>query len=127
MRNRRGAARPSPANTASEMHDGAAIYLYHVQQALFLDDGNSPSRPKPALLTSRSISIPFSFVKAIFFFRCARLRQIRSENFSFHFVLRLSARASSSRRSLRRAVSTICVPPAANSSAAPRRCPRSLP
>src|SRR5258706_3033506 len=98
------------------MHDGAAIHLHHVQQALRVD------RRKFAVLAETGVvdqQVDFNFLftrKRKNLSRRARLRQIRRETSVFTLCFAINVRANSSRRSLRRAVSTRCVPLAANSS-----------
>src|SRR5712692_512134 len=83
----------------------------------FSIEGNSPYWPKPALLISRSISIPFSLVKAKILSGAFESARSATNTSALTLKFAVSRRANSSRRSFRRAVSTRFVPPDANSSA----------
>jgi len=64
---RRGGARPFPVNTAGSGGTTAWQSLAHVEQALLFNGMKFAVLPKPALLISRSISMPFSFGKGKIF------------------------------------------------------------
>src|SRR5260370_29365542 len=83
----------------------------------FSMDGNSPYWPKPALLISSSISIPFCLVTANMSSGAFGLVKSAGNTSVLILCVDLSLRANSSRRSLRRAVSARFVPRDANSSA----------
>src|SRR5882672_689166 len=93
----------------------------------FSTDGNSPYCPNPALLMSRSISIPFSFVNAKIFSGATGFAKSAAKTSVFTLCFARNVFASSSSRSLRRAVRTSFVPPAANSSASATPIPALAP